>query len=88
MKRKVTARIVVCICAAFAWWGMLYPELTLMPDTYVMVDENGTVHSDGNVVEWDFGSEFYRKLLETDSDKIRFKSKFLEQIDALTEHLR
>lgn len=88
MKKKMAVRIVVCICAAFGWWGMLYPELTLMPDTYVMVDKDGAVHRDRNVVEWGFDSGIYRELLETDSSKIRFKSKLKEQADALLEQLQ
>lgn len=88
MKKRMAVRIVACICAAFAWWGMLYPELTLTPDTYVILDEDGAVHRERNVVEWDFDNEFYRELLEADSDKIRFKSKLLTQIDALAEHLK
>lgn len=88
MKKRMAFRIVACICAAFAWWGMLYPELTLTPDTYEVLDEDGAVHREWNMVEWDFDNEFYRELLKTDSDNIRFKSKLLTKIDALAERLK
>lgn len=88
MKRKIAIRIVIGMCAAYAWWGMLYPELTLTPDTYVVLDEEQIVQEVQNMVEWDLDSDIYRMLLEADSDKICFKSKLLTQIDALTEHLK
>lgn len=88
MKRRIAIRIMIGVCAAYAWWGILYPELTLTPDTYVVVDEDGTVHEAQNMVEWDFNGDIYRVLLEADSDQICFKSKLLTQIDALTEHLK
>lgn len=89
MKRKWTGiRVIVCICAALGWWGALYPELTLTPDTYAIVDEDGTVHREQNMVEWDFNSDIYRTILETDSSNIRFRSKLLTQVDAFLEHLK
>lgn len=88
MKRKTAIRIVVCVCAAYAWWGVLYPELTLTPDTYAVLDEYGAVHSRQNMVEWDLDGGFYRTLLETDSSKIQFKSKLMAQIDDWLEKIR
>lgn len=88
MKRKMAIRIMVCVCAAYAWWGVLYPELTLTPDTYVVLDEYGAVHKEQNMVEWDFNSDLYRTLLETDSSKIQFKSKLMTQIDDWIEKIR
>lgn len=29
----------LCACAAFGWWGILYPELAMTPDTYKVVRE-------------------------------------------------
>lgn len=32
-KERIRIRIVTALCAALGWWGLLYPELTLTPDT-------------------------------------------------------
>ncbi len=43
MKKKWREiKILFGICAAFGWWGALYPELMLLPDTYrvVIVEED------------------------------------------------
>lgn len=89
MKRKWTkARVIFGICAALSWWGVLYPELTLTPDTYAIVDRNGAVQGTRNMVEWDFNSDLYRSILEADSSNIRFKSKLFSQVDALIEHFK
>lgn len=89
MKRKWTGiRVVFGICAAFGWWGLLYPELTMTPDTYVVVCEDGTVQKEQNMIEWDFDDDIYWTLLSEDSSRIRFKSKLLTQVDALIEYLK
>lgn len=89
MKKKLTGiRIAFAVCAALGWWGVLYPELTMTPDTYRVVCEDGTVQADENMVEWDFDNDIYREILNADRSRIRFKSKlfqsaarYLEQLD-------
>lgn len=78
----VTAlKAAACICAALGWWGVLYPELTLTPDTYVIVGEETAggeaVQKSEKVVEWDFTSDIYEKLLEAEAGQIQFKSRLL-----------
>lgn len=86
-KRVLGIRIFLCVCAALGWWGILYPELTLTPDTYVVIDEDGAVHRAQDMVEWNVDSDIYRILLESEG-RIHFKSKLLEQIDTLMEYLK
>ena len=89
MKKKLFGiRITFAVCAALGWWGVLYPELTMTPDTYRIVSEEGTVQSDENMVEWDFDNDIYREILNADRSRIRFRSKlfqaaahYLEQLD-------
>lgn len=79
MKRYIVGiRITACICAALGWWGILYPELTMTPDTYRVVSEGSSVQTEPKVVEWDFDSNIYSKILNTDPGRIRFQSKLLQ----------
>lgn len=82
----------ICICAAFGWWGVLYPELTMMPDTYRVVREEGTSPEEsvsqkeqayaenvgGSMAEeWDFDRDIYFEILQAPKGKVRFKSRLL-----------
>lgn len=82
MKNKITGiRLLGGICVAFCWWGLLYPELTMTPDTYEVFWEDEAVIPEMNVVEWDFEEEdIYRIVLEADGNQIRFKSRLLEYL--------
>ena len=78
MKRRwIGLRIIVNMCAALGWWGLLYPELTLTPDNVKVSveDENGELRELPG--EWDFDSSLYREILEADRDKITFRSRLL-----------
>ena len=75
---------VLILCAAFGWWGILYPQLTMTRDTYSVVSENGAVQEEPDMVEWDFEGSVYREILEAGPEKIRFRSGILKYI---TEHL-
>ena len=79
MKRKWNGiRIIMGICAALGWWGVLYPELAMTPDTYRIIDtEEG---KSAEVRKWSFDSEIYWEILNADSDYISFKSRFLEEL--------
>lgn len=89
MNRKWTGiRIVFGICAAIGWWGMLYPELTMTPDTYTVVWEDEAVQLEENMVEWDSDSDIYRMILEANESQIRFKSRFLMQLESVLKILK
>ena len=66
---KKDFRIVLCICAALGWWGFVYPELALTPDTYRVVDEEGESAQEGL---WE--------ILGADKGKVRFRSRLWEHI--------
>ncbi|MBQ2804121.1 MAG: hypothetical protein IJF07_09520 [Lachnospiraceae bacterium] len=81
-------RVALTLCAAWGWWGILYPELTMTSDTYRIVYEDGTVQTDLEVVEWDFDNDIYKCLLEADSSQIHFRSRLFTNINALQEQGR
>ncbi|MCM1043877.1 MAG: hypothetical protein NC417_00050 [Candidatus Gastranaerophilales bacterium] len=86
MKKDIC--IILCICAAFGWWGLLYPELALTSDTYRIVDENGVVCESEAQNEWGADGSIYWKLLGADDGQVRFRSKLWDSLVALTEHRR
>ncbi len=79
MKRNGMKKVLLG-CAAIAWWGLLYPELTVLPDTYRVVcegDEPEEAQQDRSI-QWDLTGNAYWKLVEAGSDKICLKSRFAE----------
>lgn len=80
--------IILGICAAFGWWGLLYPELAMTPSTYNVVYADEAVQAQENVIEWDFDNDMYWKILEADSSQIRFRSRLLMNINVLQEQGR
>ncbi len=79
MKKTLIAfRIILGVFAAFGWWGFIYPELSLTPDTYCIVWEDDTVQPTTDVVKWEFDNEIYLKLLEAKPGQIRIKSKLFQ----------
>lgn len=81
-KRYQELRLVLAICAAFGWWGTLYPEFTLFPDTcrVVVCEEN----QDQDVRELSKQpNELYRAILKADADQVVIKSKLWEEIRKL-----
>lgn len=81
-----TVRVLTVALACYGWWGVIYPELTMLPSTYEIVyDEQETkeaeaVQTDREVVEWNSDSEIYWKILEADPEQIRFKSRLLTML--------
>lgn len=84
-KEKFKIRIITALCAALGWWGLLYPELTLTPDTVQFVCENENGEALVNDHEWSFGDSLYLELLGTDRDNIRFRSRLLTELNAFWE---
>lgn len=77
-KSEIGIRVLGGICAVFCWWGLLYPELTMTPDTYKVYWEETALAADREAQ--DFEKDIYRIFLETDREKIRFKSRLLEYL--------
>mgnify|MGYP006922165757 FL=1 len=82
-KRDLGIRIIIGLCAALGWWGLLYPELVLTPDTVKIVAEDGTEEPDS--LEWSFDSRLYLDLLNAGRDKIIPRSKLLTDISSFWE---
>ena len=86
MKKKwIGIRAAVGLCAALGWWGLLYPELALTPDTVKIsqADESGASVSQAS--EWSFGSSLYLDLLNADREQISFRSRLFTEIGLLWE---
>ncbi len=73
--------------ACYGWWGVIYPELTMLPSTYEIVydgqdtrTETETVQKEAEVVEWNSDSQIYWKILEADPEQIHFKSRLLTML--------
>lgn len=78
MKLKIKKGIWLLV--AFGWWGVLYPELCLMEDTYRIVYE------DSQEAEEELSaSELYYKLLSSEPEQIKIKSKLWETVMAYIE---
>lgn len=82
---KTGIRISLCVCAALGWWGALYPELTMTPDTYRVVTEDGAVQIGEDVVEWDFDNPIYMEILNADRSRIRFRSRLFQTVSDCME---
>lgn len=86
MKKKwLGMRILVGLCAALGWWGLLYPELVLTPDTVKVSVQD----EDGNLVpleqEWSGEGSLYRELLNADGGQIALRSRLLKDISSFWE---
>lgn len=80
MKKRINVcvKAAISLCAALGWWGILYPELSMTPDTYQVILETDTVQEEAEVVEWDFDSDIYMEILNADRSQIRFRSKLFQ----------
>lgn len=82
MKKKwLGIRVAIGLSAALGWWGLLYPELALTPDT---VKVSGSDEAGGpSDPAWSFDSSLYLDLLNADRDNITFRSRLLTEIREL-----
>lgn len=88
MKKKwFVLRIGIGLWAALGWWGLIYPELTLTPDTVNVYreDENGELCPLPQ--EWSFDSRLYAELLKASPEKITLRSRLLTNLNLLWEAL-
>lgn len=92
MKHKLNQlRILIVLCAAFGWWGFLYPEYSITSDMVRLVStEDGTENTlqgddvaDGQSFE--SAENLYRQLLKAGRNNIRFRSKLLTDWNAFWE---
>ena len=80
-------RVAAALCAALGWWGFLYPELALTPDTVVlrMSDDGGIMRE--QAYDWEFDSALYRDLLDAGPERIMFRSRLVTDFGLLLEAL-
>ena len=86
MKKKQQFQTMLCVggmCAALGIWGILYPELSMTPDTYRRVVKS----TDGEVAEekgiWDFDAEIYYDILNAPKGSVHFKSRIFKELEKL-----
>lgn len=75
------------ICAGLGWWGLIYPELALTPDTVKITCEEPAPDACGQSPVWSFDSGLYWDILNAAPDKITFRSKLLTDFNTFWEAL-
>lgn len=86
MKKRCSGiRIVAGLCAALGWWGLLYPELALTPDTVRVFQESEDGTLQEITADWDFEGSLYNSLLHGDHRNITFRSRLLTDISLFLE---
>lgn len=65
---------ILLVFFAFAWWGLLYPELCFTEDTFQQI-----VVTDGE--EKAAGDADYRDILDAAGDEIVIRSRLLEWLE-------
>ena len=88
MKKWLGLRITAGICAILGWWGLLYPQLALTPDTVTVMPSTEDGFFEEQSLKWDFDSRLYLDLLNAGPDKISFRFKFFTDISSLLEAFR
>lgn len=84
MKRKIVKKeilrihIAAVLCAVLGWWGLLYPELTLTPDTVRVISREG---EETQLPE----GELYLELLKAERGSICYRSRLLTELSAFWE---
>ena len=94
MKRIWTGlKIAMCICAAFGWWGVLYPELVLTADTCRIYSEQDNENTERDAMSrsdltWQDDlavQDIYWNLLKAGKGEIRFRSRLLTELNKFME---
>lgn len=84
-KEPVKLRMIAALCAALGWWGLLYPEFTLTPDTVRVVCETEDGAEETATFDQSFGNSLYLELLGADRGSIRLRSRLFAELNALWE---
>ncbi len=67
---------ILLVFFAFAWWGLLYPELCFTEDTFRQV-----IVEDGEVIT--VKEACYREILDAEGDDIVIESRLLEWLEEM-----
>lgn len=77
--KKTLSALIAC-CAAFGWWGALYPQFTLVEGTYRIVqEENAATEEQKEAGSKLKDSELYWSILDADCSQIRIRSRLLTE---------
>ena len=88
MKKWLVIRITTGICAVLGWWGLLYPQLALTPDTVAVIPAAEDGIPEEQSLTWDFDGSLYLDLLNAGPDKITFRFKIFKDLNSLLEAFR
>ena len=88
MKKRLGIRIATGICAVLGWWGLLYPQLALTPDTVAVIPSAEDGRLEEQSLKWDFDGSLYLDLLNAGSDRIKFRLKIFKDLNSLMEAFR
>lgn len=84
MRDRLRIKAALCVCLYACWWGLLYPELLVNPDTCQVVDEETEEDILTQAGQKSAGL-LYQTLLEADRGRIRYRSRLLELLEQLLE---
>ena len=88
MKKKwLGIRVAAGLCAALGWWGLLYPQLALTPDTVKVSAQDSDGSLSAREQEWGFESGLYLDLLNADRDQITIRSRLLTELQEFFKSL-
>ena len=78
-------RVSAVCTACYGWWGVIYPELAMLPSTYEIAceeqaEETKTVQKDAEVVECKTDRQIYWNLQEADPEQLQFLSRRLPKL--------
>lgn len=82
---KIKIKKAIWLLAAFGWWGVLYPELSLTEDTYRMWKVENGVLTEVSDTEELCATQIYYNLLSAEPEQIKIKSRLLETLAAYLE---
>ncbi len=85
MKDWMKIKVALCTCLYVSWWGLLYPELLVTPDTCRVVCEEDAEEEVLAEAQQLSPEELYQTLLEADRQQIRYRSRLLELLRELLE---
>lgn len=88
MKKWLVIRLATGICAVLGWWGLLYPQLALTPDTVAVIPSKEDRNFEEQSPEWDFDGSLYLDLLNAGPDNIMFRFKIFKDLNSLLEAFR
>ena len=69
---KKLLEIALAILVTVGWWGVLYPHLSMIEDTCMVVYEAGERYAPDSI-------DIYFDILQSEPGKIRIRSRLLER---------